>query len=55
MQAVVDAMNHDGGWEIENHNKQKDEEDESGMSVDNQHVLNLDDVLAMVEEMTMFH
>lgn len=55
MQAVVDAMNHDGGWEIENHNKQKDEEDESSMSVDNQHVLNVDDVLAMVEEMTMFH
>jgi DNA damage-binding protein 1 len=55
MQAVVDVMNLDGGWEIENHSKKNDEEEEAGMNVENQNVLTVDDVLAMVEEMTMFH
>lgn len=55
MQAVVDAMNLDGGWEIENHTKKKDDEEESEMSGDGHRVLHVEDVLAMVEEMTMFH
>jgi len=58
MEAVVDEMNRDGGWEIENHNKNKVDEDDGDddMPVDNsQAVLAVEDVMAMVEEMTMFH
>jgi DNA damage-binding protein 1 len=57
MEAVVDAMNRDGGWEIENHSKKKDpndEQEETEMG-DTQSILVVEDVLAMVEEMTMFH
>lgn len=55
MQAVVDAMNVDGGWEIEHHIKKKNDEEETEMSGEAQRVLQVEDVLAMVEEMTMFH
>ena len=55
MQAVVDAMNVDGGWEIESQIKKKNEEEESETGGEIQRVLQVEDVLAMVEEMTMFH
>ena len=56
MEAVVDEMNRDGGWEMESHSKSMIDDDDGDMPVDNsQAVLVVEDVLAMVEEMTMFH
>lgn len=57
MQAVVKAMNNDGGWDIETHAKSKDIDDDNDGNIasENNIVLLVEDVLAMVEEMTMFH
>jgi DNA damage-binding protein 1 len=57
MEAVVTAMNSDGGWEIECHHldkSKKDDQEDTEMS-SGESILNVEDVLAMVEEMTMFH
>ena len=56
MQGVVKEMNRDGGWELETHTKNKDTDDEVGeLAGENSIILTVEDVLAMVEEMTMFH
>jgi len=58
MEAVVKEMNRDGGWDIDSfalrRNEQDDDEEEDN-SMKNQLELTVEDVLAMVEEMTMFH
>jgi len=61
MQLIVQAMNRDGGWEIEQHDPNQQQDDDEGCSEDKaiisaqQQVLTTEDVIAMVEEMTMFH
>ena len=58
MQLVVDQMNRDGGWEVEDssfstsgaNDKRNDE-----MNDDDRPELVLEDVLAVIEEMTMMH
>lgn len=54
MEAVVAAMNRDGGWEIENHSRKNKDDDDDDADV-SESVLCVEDILAMVEEMTMFH
>lgn len=54
MEKVVSEMNRDGGWEINSQGKQKDDlEENDSPGIEN--MLGLEDVLAMVEEMTMCH
>ena len=55
MQRVVKEMNRDGRWEIEMHTKTMDVDDEGDITPENNVMLLVEDVLAMVEEMTMFH
>lgn len=64
MQIIVQAMNRDGGWEIEQHDPNKkleNEDDSADLESSNsnqqqqQQLLSVEDVVAMVEEMTMFH
>ena len=55
MQRVVKEMNRDGGWEIESHANTIDVDEEGYITPENNVMLLVEDVLAMVEEMTMFH
>jgi DNA damage-binding protein 1 len=59
MEMVVKEVNRDGGWDIDSftlrRNQHGDDEDEDGEDLENQLALTVEDVLAMVEEMTMFH
>ena len=66
MEAVVADMNRDGGWEFddvilqggagEKHKDKANDQPDDAASVDEDcHMLSVDDVLAMVEEMTMLH
>jgi hypothetical protein len=61
MEAVVQQMNRDGGWEIDDSAfsaagaNEKDEEGNVRMEDDQRPELAVDDVLAVVEEMTMLH
>ena len=55
MQRVVKEMNRDGGWEIEAHANTIDVDEEGYITPENNVMLLVEDVLAMVEEMTMFH
>lgn len=62
MEAVVKELNRDGGWDIDSftlrRNNQDDDdgdEEEDEEAMENQLELTVEDVLAMVEEMTMFH
>jgi DNA damage-binding protein 1 len=61
MEAVVEQMNRDGGWEIDDSAfsaagaNEKDEEGNVRMEDDQRPELAVDDVLAVVEEMTMLH
>jgi DNA damage-binding protein 1 len=61
MDAVVAAMNRDGGWELDDMvllhgGEKKDASDESMEQIESGHMeLTVDDVLAMVEEMAMLH
>eukprot|EP00980_Cylindrotheca_fusiformis_P029025 scaffold22701_cov123-Cylindrotheca_fusiformis.AAC.4 len=54
MQKVVDEMNRDGGWELDDVGGGGDQTS-SGMADDDRQELSLQDVLAVVEEMTMLH
>ena len=53
MEAIVSEMNKDGGYEIENHNKKKEEHEDPMIPTET--ALSVEDVLAMIEEMTMLH
>lgn len=57
MEAVVEELNRDGGWDVDNfalrRNDQDGDEDEGAAETPLE--LTVEDVLAMVEEMTMFH
>lgn len=61
MEAVVAEMNRDGGWEVDDFaNSRSDENNDSSKDTDRINLeerseLSIDDVLAMVEEMTMLH
>ena len=61
MEAVCAEMNRDGGWEVDDAvaRRREDKEGvETGESVDDAEdrpELSVDDILAMVEEMTMLH
>ena len=54
MKHVMDAMNCDGGCKIENYNKKKGDDPATDVPVE-QHGSLVEDVLAMVEEMSLFH
>lgn len=54
MKKVVEEMNRDGGWELDDSATGPDKND-SGMGDDDRPELSLEDVLAVVEEMTMLH
>lgn len=57
MEAVVKELNRDGGWDIDNFavRNQIGDDDEADEAMENELELSVEDVLAMVEEMTMFH
>jgi DNA damage-binding protein 1 len=56
MEAVVTEMNREGGWEVPSDvGVQKDEKESSRGDGDDRLDLTVDDVLAMVEEITMLH
>ena len=58
MEAVVKEVNRDGGWDIDSvklRNQQDDDDDEDDQSMENHLELTVEDILAMVEEMTMYH
>jgi hypothetical protein len=60
MKLVVQQMNRDGGWEIDDSSfaagaNEKEEDATVGMDDDQRPELSVDDVLAVVEEMTMLH
>jgi DNA damage-binding protein 1 len=61
MELVVRQMNRDGGWEIDDPafsaggSNEKDDKGDVGMEDDQRPELAVDDVLAVVEEMTMLH
>jgi DNA damage-binding protein 1 len=60
MKLVVQQMNRDGGWEIDDSSfaagaNEKEEDPNVGMDDDQRPELSVDDVLAVVEEMTMLH
>ena len=55
MQKVVDEMNRDGGWEVDESGFAANDKNDSGMKDVDRADLTLEDVLAVVEEMTMLH
>ena len=57
MEAVVKELNRDGGWDIDNFavRNQIGDDDGADEAMENELELSVEDVLAMVEEMTMFH
>ena len=58
MEAVVKEMNRDGKWDIDVYNMRNqlgEEGDGADEAMENHTMLAVEDVLAMVEEMTMFH
>jgi DNA damage-binding protein 1 len=56
MQKVVDEMNRDGGWEVDDSAfGGSNDKNDSGMTDDDRLELSPEDVLAVVEEMTMMH
>jgi DNA damage-binding protein 1 len=56
MQKVVEQMNRDGGWEVDDSTfVGGNDKNDSGMNGDNRPELSLEDALAVVEEMTMMH
>jgi DNA damage-binding protein 1 len=57
MEAVVKELNRDGGWDIDNFVVRNQLADDNGAdeAMENELELAVEDVLAMVEEMTMFH
>mgnify|MGYP000108123737 CR=1 FL=1 len=59
MEGVVREMNRDGGWEVDDEDlltaRGSEDKDESAENVNDRAGLSLDEVLAMVEEMTMLH
>jgi DNA damage-binding protein 1 len=57
MEAVVKELNRDGGWDIDNFavRNQLSDDDGADEAMENELELAVEDVLSMVEEMTMFH
>ncbi|CAJ1931101.1 unnamed protein product [Cylindrotheca closterium] len=55
MQKVVDEMNRDGGWEVDESSLVSNDKNDSDMKDADRVDLMLEDVLAVVEEMTMLH
>jgi len=55
MQKVVDEMNRDGGWEVDESAFVSNDKNDSDMKDVDRVDLTLEDVLAVVEEMTMLH
>jgi DNA damage-binding protein 1 len=55
MQKFVDEMNRDGGWEVDESSLVSNEKNDSDMKDVDRVDLMLEDVLAVVEEMTMLH
>jgi DNA damage-binding protein 1 len=54
MQVIVDEMNRDGGWELDSIHRKKVEGEEFE-TVGDRYLLKVEDVLAMVEEISMMH
>jgi len=58
MQLIVEQMNRDGGWEVDDSSfaaPGSNDKNDNGMNDDERPQLALEDVLAVVEEMTMMH